>query len=460
MRGRIRTALGAAVVAATMVGAALVAPAAAGDGTASGPQAASAGSRIVYVCWPNLCAVDPATGATVQITTDGRGYERPSISADGTRLAAAAWGENTVGAGPALVAGDFGSNLAETWANAVRGLKDAAISPDGKQVSASYWYTELKYKYCYPGPTCLEIEHYNATNTWTAPQDVGAVHVGSSGVGYLGSSLLSTDSETVKPDPEDYETWTYNDTVCVVASPADDNAACAIRVREPSPQAPGGPSINISDPVGSPDGSVIAATLGDVPQQQGRIVDNPTGENPRINLYNGATGAKIVQVAANGFSPSFSPDGRQIVYQGTDNMLYVVPSAGGAPRALVAGMHPTWGPVPEGAAPPGAAAPGQVVKSKKPLRVKRSRIALKISCPATATSGCAGKARLRTKGKRSKPITKASRYRLDAGRSAKVKLKLTRKGANALRKGRTTKALALLEAKGQPVVRTKVTIRR
>jgi hypothetical protein len=101
-------------------------------------EAGAAPSKIVFACAPNLCTVDPVSGATATLTTDGAtsAYRLPSISRDGRRVAAARAAD--------VVVGDYGSNLTEVWAG-TRDMNDVAIAPDGSGVGESHSYVETRY---------------------------------------------------------------------------------------------------------------------------------------------------------------------------------------------------------------------------------------------------------------------------------------------------------------------------
>lgn len=415
-------------------------------------QAQATAGRIVYVCGMDLCAVDPDSGASARITSDSAGYQHPSVSLDGNRIAAAR--------GWDVIAGPYGSNLPEQWATGVEGLNEVAISPDGSAVAATFWYTKLELRYTYVcGGMCLQVVHYRAARYWPSAGATPVNHSGTTGVGFLGSGLVSRDLGEGDFGPEEQ--------LCVVANPTDDADTCVTRVREPSPQAPGGRDVVFSHPTGSPDGTLVAAALGLQPEAAGALADNPVGEEQVVNVYDAASGAKITQVGE-GLNPSFSPDGTRIVFQGRDGWLYVVGAQGGTPRQLVQGTQPTWGggsiTAPVTAPPPVEAAPveaGTVKVGRKPLKAKGKKLTVKVACPASAEAGCAGLAQLRTQ-KKDRALSKARSYRMAAGRTTKVKLTLTRKGLNALPKGKVRKARITLTTEGadKPTVRKKVKVRR
>lgn len=457
-RPLVRSSRSVAAAALTSVAAALSLVTATQTSATAGPPAlaAPAATQIVYTCGANLCTVDPVTGVSRALTSDGAGYTRPSISLDGSRIAAIR--------GSSVVAGAYGSGLPEVWDANVEGVNDVAISPDGSTVAASYWYTRLEWRYEYVcGGMCLKLIHYNGVRRWPSAGAPPASHKGSSGVGFLTTSLLSRGFHAGTWNPATQRIEGSLEQVCVVADPADDAATCDPRVNEPDTDAATGREVHLSDMTGSPDGRLIASVVGVVPEADGAITDNPTGESPVIRVYDAATGALVAQVPGNGLSPSFSPDSSQLTYQGTDGSIYVVGARGGEPRKLVAGSYPSWGggsataPSPTPGPQPGASRVGQVKSGKSPVDVRKRTVKLRIACPASS-DGCQGTARIRV-GK--KPITKPRSYSVPAGKSSVVKLKVTKKGLRKI-KGKPTEATAELTAPGakKPAVTKKIRLRR
>ncbi|GAA1504176.1 hypothetical protein [Nocardioides humi] len=93
----------------------------------------------------------------------------------------------------------------------------------------------------------------------------------------------------------------------------------------------------------------------------------------------------------------------------------------------------------------------------KKVKAAGKKATLKLTCPATAVSGCVGKARLQQKvrkGRKKVEVTVArGAYALPAGASAKVKVRLTKAGRAALRGRRVVKVTITLSPQvgGQPV---------
>ena len=107
---------------------------------------------------------------------------------------------------------------------------------------------------------------------------------------------------------------------------------------------------------------------------------------------------------------------------------------------------------------PGGKAAGAIAKVKGVAPVKRGKITLPLSCPKSATAGCAGTLRLEL-AKGGKALAKTKTYRIAAGKKAKVKVKLSKKGLAKLRRGRVVKARVELSASGSKKVVAKRTIK-
>lgn len=401
-RARRRAIAGAAALACGVVPAA-----------AQAQAAPTKPSKVVYVCGADLCAVDPVSRTTTRITTDRAGYSMPAVSADGRRVAALR--------GRVIRAGGYGTNLPETWSGVIRGVNGLTMSPNGGQIAASYWYTELTNKLVYRwycNGLCMELvlEHRNGVQVYSRPNTV-TIQRGSAGTGYLGPQLLSTDSD---PGEWNSELGAYvggTESVCSIAAPAGEGQTCTPRAVLPSPATPGGRDIQVSDPAGSLDGRLIAAVVGDVWEESGKIVDQPSGENPRIAVFDARTGVQVT-VIPDGTSPSFSPDGRRIVFEGTDGRLRIVPATGGTARTLVAGKQPVWASGPIVSAPTITA----------PARVRGNVSAVTVRCPRTERRPCTGRVALRS-GTRT---FANGRFTLRPGQARSIPLALTPTGRRVL----------------------------
>lgn len=108
---------------------------------------------------------------------------------------------------------------------------------------------------------------------------------------------------------------------------------------------------------------------------------------------------------------------------------------------------------------PGGTALGTVVTGRKPIPVRKNRVSIRVSCPTKATS-CRGKLQLRTAKKPNKPVSRAVSYQLKPGKKKAVKLKLTKRGKQAIKRHKVTKLRAQLTKKGAKPVRKVVKVRR
>ena len=365
----------------------------------------AAASKIVYSCAPDLCVVNPDSGVSQQLTNDGASapYRYPSLARDGLKVAAAR--------GSNVVVGDYGANLTERWASA-RDINDVAIAPDGSGVGESHSYVENRYG-CPLTGGCLQLVDMSATRYARGVNgDAGSGgYGGGGGVGFIGSGAMISSGYSL---PDNLHA------LCVVDTPGVPDARCTVRVTS---------SAALFDPDGSADGRFIVAGVD--------------GDPDTITLFDAATGA-TVRALANGASPSFSPDGKQVVYAGTDGWLHVVPTAGGPSRKLVQGIEPSWG---EGDGPgPSLAA--------KTLRSKRGKVPVKVACAGTET--CRGTLRIKkgsaTLGRRA--------YRVAAGRSATVKVTPTARGKRTIARSRTHKVTVELKPRGGTTFKAKLTLRR
>jgi hypothetical protein len=374
---------------------------------AASPDDAAA-SRIVYSCAPDLCAVDPESGASSAITSDGGelGYLYPSISRDGRRIAAAR--------ASAVVVGDYGANLTAPWGG-TRNMNDVAISPDGSAVGESHSYVETRYG-CPLTGGCLELVDRSKTFFQVGPDPAAFFDSvrGGGGVGFLGrGSLLSSY----------YDINTDTHTICAVADPTVDDSPCEPRVVS---------TMTLFAPAGSPDGRLIAAAVAG------------SSEQAAVNLYDAGTGALVRQLAAAGSDPAFSPDGKEVAYSGADGWVHVVPTGGGPARRLVKGLGPTWG---------AGEGPGPAVGSA-PLRYRQGRLLVELRCAGKAP--CRGTLRV----KRGKLTLGARPFRVKAEKSATVRVKTTGKGEDRLEQSLPKRVTVQLKPRGGRWVTKRLALRR
>ena len=375
---------------------------------AASPGAAPArASAIVYSCAPNLCAVDPDSAVTATITDDGASspYRLPSVSRDGGVLAAAR--------GDDVVVGPYGSNLTARWTGS-RDINDVAISPDGSAVGESHSYVENRFGCPFSGG-CLELVDMSESSYVPGAGAGASSFVGGGGVGFLGGALLSS-YYTLKDDQHH---------ICVAPTPGTPGSSCEQRVNSPR---------TLSQPDGSPDGKLIAAG----------VIDAAPAKSSAVYLFDAATGAELRRLADNAGSPAFSPDGKEIAYAGADGWIYLVATQGGEPRRLAQGASPSWG---------GGDGPGPQLASRS-LRLRQGRVPVKLRCGEGVS--CRGTLRLR-KGK----VALGGRaFKLNADRSATVRVKLGAKGARVLAaKARHRVTVEVKPRRGERVT-TRLTLRR
>jgi hypothetical protein len=358
-------------------------------------------SRIVYSCAPDLCVVNPDTGVSQRLTSDGATspYLFPSVSRNGSKVAALR--------GDDVMVGDYATNLTQAWASS-RSINDVALSPDGSGVAESHSYVENRYG-CPLTGGCLELVDMSESEYTTPAGTIG--HRGGGGVGFLGAGALISSAYLIDDNVH---------VLCVVDTPAINDAPCTVRVTSPS---------TLSGPDGSPDGRFIAATVG--------------GEPNAVVLFDVATGATVRELGK-GTQASFSPDGKQVAFAGHDGWIYTVPTDGGTPRKLVQGLSPSWA---------DGDGPGPAVATTK-LRQRKGKVPVKLTCAGNET--CRGTITLK-KGKTT--LAKRS-YRVAAGKRATVSLKPTSRGKRILARSRSHKVTVELKPKSGSTLKTKRTLRR
>jgi len=108
------------------------------------------------------------------------------------------------------------------------------------------------------------------------------------------------------------------------------------------------------------------------------------------------------------------------------------------------------------------AVPGKVKAGKAPIRVKGNKVALRVACPKDATRGCTGQARLVTKSKKPKAVTGLKSYSVKTGKKGAVRLKLSKKGLKAVKRGKVTALRLEVFAPGgsTPIATKKIKVRR
>ncbi|CAM3573097.1 Vgb family protein [Nocardioides zeicaulis] len=109
-------------------------------------------------------------------------------------------------------------------------------------------------------------------------------------------------------------------------------------------------------------------------------------------------------------------------------------------------------------APVPAAVVGTIAKVKGVTSVRRGKVAVPVTCPEGAATGCRGVVGLEL-AKGGKSLGEGKAYVVRAGKKAKVKVALSKKGLKRLRPGKVVKVRVELTAKGSSKVLAKRTIR-
>jgi hypothetical protein len=283
---------------------ALAAVALAANAGAATPRQGS----ILFRCGDNLCSVAPDGSGRKQLTTDGHSggpsYGWLSASKDGSRLGVAfgnkAYVLNRSGR---RVAGPFRSRGA---------VLVAQIRPDGRQLATIEQVPDI----LVPPPPSLPINVLTPYLFLASASGAGRDTVARSTAttGWLGNRLMRDDPANAEP---------FEQEICLLASNADSDCARPLAVD---------PGHELWGPAASPDGRFIAVARAPLKKYAGEIA-----------LYNSATGARVrsVTTGAGDSQPSWSPDGKRIVFT-RGRALYVVPAAGGPARKIAAGIQPVW----------------------------------------------------------------------------------------------------------------------
>lgn len=106
---------------------------------------------------------------------------------------------------------------------------------------------------------------------------------------------------------------------------------------------------------------------------------------------------------------------------------------------------------------PGTTPAGAIGKVKGVTPVRKGKVTVPLTCPATAAGGCTGRLGLEL-AKGGKALAKPRGYTLGAGKKSRVKVTLSKKGLRQLRPGRVVKVRVELTAPGSKKVVAKRTL--
>ncbi len=255
---------------------------AAGTLAGSGGAATSRPGSIVFRCGDNICRVAPDGSERTQLTKNGRSpgpsYGWLSATRDGSRLGVAFGNEAYVLDGTGRrVKGPFRKNGA---------VLQVQIRPDGRQLATIEQVPETIAQVPPTPPVHVLTPFLYLTGISGTGRDAVARSTATSG--WLGNRLMRDESSRGEP---------FEQGICLLVSNASHECARSLAVDA---------GHDLWGPVASPDGRFIAV----------------------------ARGARDSQ-------PSWSPDGKRIVFTRARS-LYVVPAAGGPTRRVAAGIQPIW----------------------------------------------------------------------------------------------------------------------
>jgi virginiamycin B lyase len=174
-----------------------------------------------------------------------------------------------------------------------------------------------------------------------------------------------------------------------------------------------------------------------------------------------ATGVGAISSVGN-YEPTsltFGPDGAIWFTDAKNNVIVRVTTDQVATTNIDLGNGVTMTAPTAPTPPPAAAATaGKLPKAKGVTKVKKGKVTVPVSCPASAAGGCVGRLGLET-AKGGKALAKQRAYKVAPGKKAKVRVKLSKKGLRLVRPGRTTKVRVELRLPGSKKVQAKRTIK-
>ena len=294
---------------------------------------AEAKDVVVYLCGKDLCRVAPDGEGKQRLTRDGARsgpYSRPSISRSGRRLAYRKGPKgrvHTARVGPKQLRG------VRTIGPAPDGARDAsqfdvAISRDGKRVL----WVELRIN-----ALSRTIDYRRFASDFDGS---GIEQVASSGgrpfVGWFDTTRILreglADSVEARPDA-----ITVDQGLCVPDPESEQNGTCG----DKGPQAAFDPQArHLRHPHVSPDGRRLVATAYRSDDQ----VDNTVETPGQLLLFDVASALPIRELTPgpSDLYPSFSPNGRSVIFERSGSVR-TIGASGGRAKRVVKGTQPTWG---------------------------------------------------------------------------------------------------------------------
>lgn len=211
--------------------------------------------------------------------------------------------------------------------------------------------------------------------------------------------------------------------------------------------------------------SVTTQTAGDVGQTSARVTGSVTTgeESASYHFEYGTTTTYGSRTASTSLIAGLTPVAVEASLEGLlPGTLYHYRLVANGPGGTTVGADATFSTLP--AIQPPAVQPAKFATlASRKLAIKRNRAIVGVRCAKTPGGVCAGRIELRTKVKKGVVLGRLS-FRVKAGAKATLKIRLTRKGRNALKSRKTLKAFAIqtvAAADGKPQKKTqRVRIKR
>lgn len=381
--GLRRTALAAALAAA------LALPTG-GLPTSTPPAGAAvlAGSVVVYQCGSSVCAIDPdLPGSRRVIRTNAT---PAGVTADGRTAGVVDRGSNVI---REIALAPGGRTRVMSEPGAADPPQFAAISDSGA-LSAWVWFYATLGWYARVAPA-------------GAPSTAQASSTMQLSIGWKGDQLLSTHRGT----------GSYGSRICVEA-PGGAGCDTQLAVEPDFSQQTAFPDINAAGTIVAVRGS---ESTGYGLPYYGSLALYRTGST---------TGPDRLLTSGQDTHPEFSNEGDRVVFERKDQGIWVINTNGTGLRKIADGTMPFWG------GPRRTLGPALSVTGARPVAAARKRLVLTARCPAANVSGCAGSLTVVARGK----VVARGSYRVAAGRSASVGLRITKPGKALLRKTRKVRA--------------------